>query len=526
MANRGSIPTTALLGTAQETTLKTVPLRVPQERIHAPEDELLMAASMTEAAAKYVDFKKKTDDESARLQAAAMLGSARQGLMTAKTADEFEEAAKQNENMLQNAVGADKKEADFWQNNRAKIMELNRRDVEALRQSKMIDFGKNSLNEMLADNQNVLALQPQGQGLQLLERGVNEIAQTPFLNDDEKAQYRYDYLKTGILNLAINAPDEAAEAAKKYVPDDEEILQKINRTRVLRERALAEAERRAEENAYKNEVAQAFNLWQQKERGQVNEAAYYVLSENNRADILWGEKDSYLQTPLADTYRLLRRKNSGDVLQPDEVRDAGNYLISAYRQKKIGLEEASALQNQFLNNEMTADTAVNDAIDKIFGGDAHGKSGDADAFMENKARLALEFYDAYAQEKNARVAEFEAGGGVMTPAIARRFSREAAFAVRQQCGFKESGEESVSFEALNEALHVAYHGQNTAAIWQRFYQDAPYAEDKLELMKKMATAQQRTELYRPRFDSYEALKKADLAAGTPFYFRGRLAVKS
>lgn len=526
MANRQSVPSTALAGAAAKTTVKTVPIAAGQERIHALDDGFLTAFAVTDAAAKYVDYKKKTDEESARLKAAAVLGNARQELLNAQNIDEFENAVKQNENILQSAFNGDKNEENFWRANSGKIKELNRRDVEALRQVKMNDFGKNSLNQMLADNQNVLALQPFGQGQQLLKRGIDEIAQTPFLTDDEKAQYRKDYLTTGILNLAINAPDDALEAAKQYLPDDENLQEKISRTGELRMKALAEAKQTADDNSYRNDISQAFNLWQQKERGQLNEAAYYVLAQNNRADILWGDNEVRSDTPLADTYRLFRQMNSGVKLKPEEVRDAGNYLISAYKQKKIGLDEVSALQNQFLNNAVEADSIINDTVDKIFGVDAREKSYDADVFMENKARWALEFYEAYAQEKNARIAEFNAGGGVMTPAILRRFSREAAGAARENCGFKESMDTLVDFDALNEALHSVYHGKKTADIWQQFYQNMPYAEDKLALMKKTAAMQQRQELYLPRFDSLEELEKADLATGAPFYFRGRLAVKS
>jgi hypothetical protein len=164
---------------------------------------------------------------------------------------------------------------------------------------------------------------------------------------------------------------------------------------------------------------------------------------------------------------------------------------------------------------------VFDAVDKIFGTDAEVSSADAGAFMENKARAAMEFYEAYAAEKEKRVAEFGVEGGVLTPAVERKLCAEALSKTKENLGFKDGT--AVSFDELKQAMRAVYYGNQTDEIWQQFYQEMPYAEDKVSVMKRLAATAQRKELMLPRFDNYEEVLKAHLSRGDKFYFRGRLA---
>lgn len=56
------------------------------------------------------------------------------------------------------------------------------------------------------------------QAEKLLEMGTGEIERTPFLTPEDKQFYRDGYLKTGILNLALNSPETAEAAADRYFP--------------------------------------------------------------------------------------------------------------------------------------------------------------------------------------------------------------------------------------------------------------------------------------------------------------------
>lgn len=520
MANKQSVPVTNLLGATAKKEVNGVAMTLGDQRV-LPDDENLLAVGMAvDVTNQMIKFKQKTDEQSARLNAAATLQMYRQQLSETQNQEAFDSLFKEQENWLRNGIGGDQNEKDFWRENGAKIMELNRRDVENLRRDKMAEFCKMSLLQMLSDNQNMLAFQPMNEGHNLLKTGVDEIAQSPFLSDSEKEQYRTDYLKTGILNLALQSPNEAITAAENYFPEDEEIKTKIAKIDELRLNAEERAQKENEEAQYAVDVNQSLKLWQQKETGVIDEAAYYVLKQKYPADNFWGENENKSQTPLSDVYRLLKRKTLGEGLNGHEMREVGNSLISAYKQHKIGLTEAIDWQNQ-LAVAAGFEKSVFDAVDKIFGADTTMHTSEANNFMENKAKHAMEFYQSYAAEKEKRIAEFGATGGVLMPSVEKKLCLDALNKTKENLGLKDG--ETVSFDELNQAMRAVYYGNRTDEIWQRFYQEMPYAEDKVSLMRKLAAAAEKKELTLPRFENYEEVLKAHLNSGDKFYFRGRLA---
>ena len=520
MANRQSIPVTNLLGATAEKELKGAVITLGDKREMPDDEKLIAAGAAVDVTNLMLKYKQKTDDQSARLNVASTLQSYRQQLMNADTLDDFDNISKQSETIFKNGIGNNENEKNFWRENGAKIMELNRRDTENLRCEKMAEFGKKSLQQMLSDNQNVLAVQPMGKGENLLQQGVDEINVSPFLTDSEKEQYCTDYLKTGILNLALQSSDDALSAAENYFPDNEEIKEKISEINGLRLKAEERAQKAKEEAQAVTDVTKSLRLWQQKETGEIDEAAYYVLRQQLPADNFVEVEKKKSATPLYDAYRLLKEKSYGEGFNSQEMRTLGNSFISAYQQHKIGLNEAIDWQNQFIR-ATGFEAPVNDAIDKIFGADTTAHSADANNFMEYKAKLAMEFYETFAAEKAKQLNRFSAEGGVITPAVERQLSFDALNVTKEHLGFKEGN--MFSFDGLKQAMRAVYQGNQTDEIWQQFYRQAPYAEDKEKLMRKLAAAAEKKELNLPKFESYEDVLKAHLSRGEKFYFRGRLA---
>lgn len=520
MTNKQSVPVTNLLGATAKKELQGATITLGDKREMPDDENLIAAGAAVDVTNLMLKSKQKTDDQSARLNVASSLQSYRQQLMNSKSLEEFDNISQQSETILKNGIGNNENEKNFWRENGAKIMELNRRDTKNLRQEKMAEFGKLSLQQMLSDNQNVLAAQSMGKGENLLQQGVDEINVSPFLTDSEKEQYRTDYLKTGILNLALQSSDEAIKAAENYFPDDDEIKGKITEINDMRLQA-EEREKKAKEEAQAvMDVAKSLSLWQQKKTGKIDEAAYYVLRQQLPADNFVEVEKKKSATPLYDAYRLLKEKSYGEGFNSQEMRTLGNSFISAYQQHKIGLNEAIDWQNNFIVAS-GFEAPVNDAIDKIFGADTMLGSVDANNFMEYKAKSAMEFYETFAAEKTKQLNQFSADGGVITPAVERRLSFDALNATKEQLGFKEGN--TFSFDGLKQAMRAVYQGNQTDEIWQQFYRQAPYAEDKENLMRKLAVAAEKKELNLPRFESYEDVLKAHLSRGKKFYFRGRLA---
>ena len=97
-----------------------------------------------------------------------------------------------------------------------------------------------------------------------------------------------------------------------------------------------------------NRLGEAIDLWQMKERGEIKKAEYSVLSLDHN-DYLWGDRDENIEgDALSKAYKIVRKLNSGEDYLPQDINDASNYLMKAYRDKKIDFEEVANFQTQLL----------------------------------------------------------------------------------------------------------------------------------------------------------------------------------
>lgn len=448
------------------------------------------------------------------MEAAASLRASRQAMEAAETPEQLREIATTAEKSLPAQFGSENSGKAFWQEHGDKILEANRADTAKIAAMKQADFGRNSLRSMLADNQNLLAETAEPvQAEKLLEMGTGEIERTPFLTPEDKQFYRDGYLKTGILNLALNSPE----------------------TRRLNEEGAKRQQERERQRSYLAAYGDAQSLWQKRERGEISPAQYYVLSADTNPEMLWGDGEDRSPAPLADAYRLVRKMNEGESLSAEEVRDAGNSLISAYRHNELGLEETAALQNQLVAaqqggnaSELIFDRAVDELADRAFMRDIPAGAEQYTPYgrelMEHKAKLAFDIYQNYYGRKTALAEEFTAQGGQMTPAAAKKIGRQALAETAAELNLKETPGDAPSFGELRRTLKSSYSGSGERRIWERFAKEAPYAEDKTAVMRRIATEEQKRELSYPQFETYDEVMQAGLAPGDRFYFKGRLAV--
>lgn len=342
MANRQSVPSMANNGVMVLQPAKATPAPAGLKREYAGNEKTEFMAQALVAGAQFLEKMRENDFENMGYETDQVLQNYRSQLVNAKSADEFDMISKAAEDDLSSRFSDRFNGPEFWSKHGANILKANKNDVEKLREKKNFDFGKDSLNSMLSSSQNMLARTSGDKGETLLSRAVAEIDTTPFLQTQEKQQYRNDYLKTGILNLALNDPDKAQAMADKFLPTArEELTKRINDTRALREAFAEEEKEREQREADIAEFRQAFSYWQAKEEGTIKPAEFYVLTAENKPDTLWGERENRSNTPLADAYRIIKKINGGSKLSAEELRNAGNYLISAYKQKKLGLEEVS-----------------------------------------------------------------------------------------------------------------------------------------------------------------------------------------
>lgn len=533
MANKQSVPSMSGNGVMALQPVKATPIPVGLKREFAGNSMTQLLQETAETGSLALQKKKKVDFEKMNYESDEILHNYRLQLANAQSTEEFDAISKTAEDDIKNRFQGRFNGAEYWAERGGDILKAHRNDVSKLREKKNFDFGKSSLNEMLATNQNMLAKSFGSKGDTLLSRAVAEIDSTPFLSQDEKTQYRDGYLKTGILNLALNDPDKAAVLADKYLPNSAgELKGRIDNTRALREEAekLEKEQKQREEDIA--EYRQAFSYWQAKEEGRIKPAEFYVLTAENKPDTLWGERENRSETPLADAYRIVKKINGGEKLSAEELRNAGNHLIAAYKQKKLGLDEVSELQNQLMLAEgdksfsgLLFDKDVDALADKVFMPDADGREGYLQDFMEEKAKLAFQIYENYYSKKTALADEFAEQGGVITPALEKRFRKQALAETRQEMGIVENSGADVSVSGLKRVLKTVYTGSNEREVWRRFYEKAPYAEDKKALFKQIAAEEQRRELSYPQFSSMAELEEANLLKGEKFYFKGRLAVK-
>ncbi len=550
MANRQKVPFMRLGGAMLKRPV-AAQITSPARRFLASDSSLYVDSALLEAANTLADKMQKTEDERLAMQADVSLKATREALQNAATPDELQNMVKDGDKALAAQFDGDEKARAFWKKHGDNILAAHRDDTKKIVAEKQIDFGKQSLNSMLADNQNLLADNGDAAKVsRLLEMGTDEIQKTPFLTEPDKKNYRQGYLKTGILNAALNNPEAASRAVDMYVDDEAEKKQlkaQIQETKSLTATAQQQDQAKRERLDLLNRLSAAQSLWQQKEHGDISPAQYFVLRQKNTVSNasgekslqtidIWGDDEERSLTPLSEVYRLVRKMNEGTQLSAQEISDASNYLINAYHQNKLGLEEVSALQNQLLaaqsdkpTAEMMFDKEVDALVDKAFAADLSAAStrGNfmAQQLMEDKAKFALDIYQNYYATKTALASSLQQNGGQLTPLQEKKISRLALDGVIKDMMLKTNAQkDAVTFGELKRALQSAYAGTDVARIWKKYASLAPFAEDKIETMRQIAREEQRKELNYPQFDSYEELAAADLAPGEKFYFQGRLAV--
>lgn len=547
MANRQKIPSWGL-NAAMAKRPVAAHVTTPARRFIASEPNVYTDSVLLNTANVLAEKMQKTENERLAMQADISLKATRQALENAQNPEQLQEILAQNDKLLAAQFDTDKSAQNFWKNHGDNILAANQTDTQKIVAQKQIDFGKQSLNSMLADNQNLLAeTQDELKAGKLLQMGSDEIQNTPFLNDNDKETYRTGYLKTGILNLALHNPDAADKAVDAYFSDDalkSSLKNQIQQTKSINESYRQQDTQKQQRLMQLNRFGDMQNLWQQKERGEISPAQYFVLMQNsytqnddNEVGVrVWGDDELRSDTPLTDTYRLVRKMNEGTQLSPQEVSDAANYLINAYRQNKLGFEETAALQNQLMaaqteknTAELMFDKEIDALADKAFVADVSSAltRGDyaAKILMEDKAKFALNLYQNYYAHKTALASDLLQKGGQLTPLTEKKISKAALDNVVQDLNIKtHTAHDAASFGELKQALQSVYSGSDVLPIWQKYAQIAPYNDDKLETMRQIARDMQKKELTYPHFDTYDELLQADLAPGDKFYFKGRLAV--
>lgn len=535
MANKQNIPDTRMGGVnlLKTASANETPIAKRADDGYDPTIDLLSVGLQTGAAA--LAFKKKLDAEQMGMETDQVLGGYRAQLMASQSENEFDTIAKVAEADLKNRFVDRSNGKQFWAEHGSKILEANRADVAKLKQMKDVEFGRQSFNQVLAANHNLLARTAGTKGETLIARAVDEIEKTPFLSSEEKNQYRDGYLKTGILNLALNDPERAMTLGKKYLPDDEALFERISETKNL----LQQVDKQKKENQKrKEEIAsfnRAFSIWQAREKGDISAAEFYVLTAENDPKLLWGDAKQHSQTPLFDAYRVIKKINGGEKLSAEEVKTAGNSFIAAYKQKKLSLDAVGEMHNQLMLSlgdknvsGLLFDSEVDQLADDVLLPDFEPTyQGDfKNDLMEQKAKLAFDIYESYYSKKTALADEFVEQGGQITPMLERRFSKQALQETREELGLKDNADGELNFADLKRVMRNAYTGNNQADVWMKFYQKAPYVEDKKALLKQIALAEQRKELSYPQFTTLDEVQNAHLERGEKFYYKGRLAVKA
>ncbi len=538
MANRQSVPGAGLGGAMLKTGIKNTPIPVEVERVVPENNTLGMIADAAEGAKNALAFMEKYKKNQATYEADQLLQHNRAQLQNASSAEEFEQVANSIEDSMKSYFSDDAVKKDFWLNNGDRLLNAHRLDVARIKEQKDFDFGRESLNNSLAENQKILATASGDKGRLLLDSGLTDIAATPFLSDEDKEIYRSGFVRNGILNLALNDPDTAMAYADKYVPAEkgrDELKQHLAEAKNLREAALQKVAAEQQRVDDINEYGKQLSFWAERERGNINDAEFYVLTAEGNDGALAKASEAKAATPLKTTYALIKKLSQGETLSAEETRDAGLALVSAYKQNKIGLEEAVDWQNKVLaaaaDKSLAAkyfDKNAYALADKVFLPDIDVRAGDtaAEEFMEKKAQLMFEINDVYNAKREALTNVFTEKGGQLTPAYERRFNQQALRETREELGLMENVDSNLDFGTLRRMMKNFYTGSDENAVWQRFYNEAPYADDKKALFKKIAEEEERRELFYPQFDTFAEVEAANLAKGEKFYLRGRLAVKS
>ena len=492
-------------------------------------------ANTLKKSAEILEEKNDIEEQNNMLETDNVLKNYRQRLQESNSLEEFDEIAKSIDVGVKEHFNSSSAGKSFFEKHGNSILELNKKDVVKLRELKEYEIGKKSLDMMLANSQNILTEANGSKADTLIERGVERINQTCFLDENQRDEYRRNFLKNGVLSLALSDGKKAREEAVKYQGDvGDDIFEKIDEIEKIKLKEQENLKIQNKRKDYVGRFGEAVNLWQMKERGEIGEAEFKVLAMEHD-DYLWGEnKDNKnYDEDLSNAYKIVRKLNNGDEYEVEELNNLSNFLMKAYRNKKISFDEVANFQNQLLamesdrkTKERLFDSGVDEFLDNVMGGDSFGGKVEEKISMEEKAKIAFQLYDAYWGKKLALSESFLMQGGSLTPKVERVFKRRALDEIKNEFGYKENIGGKFGVRELKTVLNQIYNGSQKEDIWKEFYKLAPFAEDKVSLLKNIAKRQSNLEMYYPRFDSWAEVLDADLAQGDIFYFKGRLAKKA
>ena len=489
-------------------------------------------ADVVSKAANIWEENNRLEEQKNMLEADAVLKNYRNALVFSKSMDEFDEIAKGINSGVTEYFAKSSGGNDFMKKYGERLLSLNNEDVKKLRIQKEYDLGRNNLDIILANSQNLLQTAKGEKADILLSRGVETINNTSFLTDVEKNDYRDRFLRNGIYSIALQNVDEAKKQALKWennVKDD--LLNGIDEIEKIKIQEDKELEEKAYNDKYMGALNEAINLWQMKERGEIGKAEYKILSlEHN--DYLWGDNGDNKGT-LIDAYKIVRRINQGENVDVKEINNVSNYLIKGYKNNEIGFEEVANFQKQLLasridkkTQERLFDKEIDVLLDNVIGRDDFSNNEVAKIAMNEKAKMAFKVYDAYYGKKLALFKEFVEGGGSLTPKVERVLNKTVLNEVKNEFGFEEGIEGEFDYKQLKSILKEHYNGGEENEVWRKFYKDVFFVKDKKELLMNIAKRQMKKEIFYPSFDNWNDVLKADIEKGEKFYFKGRLAVKA
>ena len=487
MANKQRIPSVNLGGANLKENIRTTSVLTDVKSV-ADENDFSLWKTAVDVGHNYLSARHKLEQKNLKLKAAATLGIYQNELSETTSLKDFDELCLNSAARFEKDVKEENGGDDFWCECGAEMLADYQTNAAALREDKEREFGRNCLDNMLADSENIFANATIPETYSLLKQGLDEIDTSPFLEDEQRNDYREHYLKTAVLNMALTSPLNAKKALKEYLADDADLKQQIEETEKLaqlgREKALNDKQR---QNAL-NGLTEACALWQKKEEGVINEAQYYVLTAGK--DKVFDEAENN-DNAIVDAYRFVKSLNNKENFATDDLKAATVNLALAYKQGKLGLDETSALQNQLLLStqdktkaKLLFDKTPDILADKILTEDTSSNLPEAKIFMEEKAKTAFEIYDTYYTEKTTLADDFLKSGGVITAGVLKKLSRDALNNVYQMFGFAET-KDVYSFEELNQMLNDVASVEAKKRIWQKFAEEAPYAQEKKELMAKL-----------------------------------------
>ena len=466
------------------------------------------------------------ENEKNKLIADEALNRYREALYNVNNPNEFDVIAKSSVDDIKNYFNKSEDGSDFWNKYGGSLMEKNNQDIKNIRLQKEYDFGRKYLNQLLVDNQNILVRADKKRAGILFDEAINNIEKTSFLSDEEKKIYKDEYIKKGVLNVALNDCDTARNLADKFLlEEDKSLYLKIDEIEKIKKDEDEENVRKNNEIEVLEKIKKSSFLWQDFQNGKISKAQYAVLSDGMGIEKEYAKKVN--SDSLVNAYLNVKRM-CDEGLDVNEIKDTFDCIVDAYNQKNISLDDAIFLQNSMFdfNNVLSGfDNEFNKFLDSVLISDFNLKGTKANDVMKNKVKVALSMHKLYGEKVRELADKYKNEGGEVSEYNIQKLKKEAINDIKNDMSFKENVEGVLSFSKLNSILKQYYRGVNDNVVWERYFNEAPYVEDKKGLLIKIASQEQSLELSYPKFDNWAEVEASDLGVGDKFYYRGRLAVK-